>query len=511
MRFPRPLCPFSRVAVLAAVILALFGWLPSRVAANPPGPNIILILADDLGYGDVRSYNPQGKIATPNLDRLAAEGCRFTDAHTSSSVCSPTRYGLLTGRYNWRSRLKRGVLGGLSPRLIEMGRETVASLLHRSGYRTACIGKWHLGLDWVRRPGLEVTELNIEPREQVWNVDYGQPFQNGPLSVGFDEYFGISASLDMVPYTFLRNDRVVALPTEDRSFMMMSGREGQTTRQGPTAPGFEAEQVLPALEREAVAFLERQAEHAAQGKPFFLYLPLTAPHTPILPTKDWSGKSHLNPYADFVMQTDAVVGSVLAALDRHQLARDTLVIVTSDNGCSPQAQFPELAALGHHPSHQFRGHKADIYEGGHRVPFLVRWPAQVAAGRASDQLICLNDVLATCAEVTGTPVPAGAGEDSVSFLPVLLKQSDRPLRTSLVHHSINGSFAIRSANWKLCLCPDSGGWSEPRPGKAPTGSPPVQLFDLAADPGERVNLANERADKVAELRTLLEKIQGPSP
>ena len=208
-----------------------------------------MVLADDLGYGDVRCFNPEGKIATPNLDRLASQGMRFTDAHTSSAVCTPTRYGLLTGRYNWRTKLQRGVLGGLSPRLIEPGRMTVASLLKQHGYHTACVGKWHLGMDWVLRPGKEVAELNIESREQVWNVDYARPIANGPNAVGFDDYFGISASLDMVPYTFIRDDRVTVLPTEDRDFPLMLGRDRGRCRQGPAAPGFEVMDVLPELSR----------------------------------------------------------------------------------------------------------------------------------------------------------------------------------------------------------------------------------------------------------------------
>ena len=476
----------------------------ARGEAKPP--NIVVVLADDLGIGDVRCFNAEGKIATPNLDRLASEGMRFTDAHTSSAVCTPTRYGLLTGRYNWRTRLQSGVLGGLSPRLIEPGRMTVASLLKQNGYHTACVGKWHLGMDWVRRPGKSVTELNIEPREQVWNVDYARPIANGPNSVGFDEYFGIAASLDMVPYTFIRDDHVTVLPTEDRDFPLMLGRAKGRCRQGPSAPGFDVRDVLPELSREVVDYVGRRAADAKRGQPFFLYWPLASPHTPIAPTPEWQGKSGLNYYGDFVMQTDRAVGELFKALDRHGLAENTLVFLTSDNGCSPQADFPALLAQGHNPSSVFRGHKADIYEGGHRVPFIVRWPGRVAPGSVSDQLICLVDLLATCAEIVGARLPDGAGEDSVSLLPALVGRADKPLHEAVVHHSINGSFAIRQGRWKLALCPGSGGWSAPRPGREDTSHlPPVQLFDLEADIGEQQNVQQEHPEVVKRLTGLLER------
>src|SRR5438874_3791174 len=293
------------------VALLTLSLADPAVAADRP--NVVVILADDLGYGDVRCLNPDGKIPTPNLDRFAAQGLTFTDAHSPSAVCSPTRYGLLTGRYAWRGKLKSGVLGGLSPWLIEPGRLTVAQLLKNKGYHTAAIGKWHLGMDWELKPGKQVTELNIEPREQVFNVEYDRPIRNGPNSVGFDYYFGISASLDMVPYTFIENDHVTASPTEDRDFPLMLGREkGGRTRKGPAAPGFDAADVLPTLTKKAVGYI---GERAKAGGPFFLYLPLAAPHTPILPRPDWQTKSGLNPYADFVMATDAAAGEVLAALD----------------------------------------------------------------------------------------------------------------------------------------------------------------------------------------------------
>ena len=484
----------------------LFGVLaaPLRAASSP---NIVFILCDDLGYGDVRCLNPEGKIATPHMDRLAAGGMIFTDAHSSSAVCTPTRYGVLTGRYNWRSKLQSSVLGGLSPRLIEPGRMTVASLLKSHGYHTACVGKWHLGMDWQKKEGKEVSELSIETPEQVGNVEYTQPIANGPNSVGFDYYFGISASLDMVPYAFIEDDRVTAAPTEEHSYPMTLGRDdGKATRKGPGAPGFTAAGVLPALAEKSVAYIGQRAADAKAGKPFFLYMPLNSPHTPIAPSPEWQGKSGLSPYADFVMQTDSVVGEVLSALEKQGLSENTLVFLTSDNGCSPQANFPELAALGHHPSAQFRGHKADIFDGGHRVPFLVRWPARIAAGTKSDQVICLVDFLATCADIVGAKLPDNAAEDSVSLLPALTGKADRPLREAVVHHSINGSFSIRQGNWKLELCSGSGGWSAPRPNTPDARKlPPVQLYDLSKDIGEKTNVQAENPEVVDRLTRLLEK------
>lgn len=487
--------------ILFLASLSVWAEVPAMEASKP---NVVVILADDLGYADVSCYG--GKIQTPHIDRLAASGMRFTDAHSTSSVCSPTRYSLLTGRYNWRSKLQRGVLGGLSPRLIEPGRMTIASMLKQEGYHTACFGKWHLGMDWVVKPGAEVSELNIEPREQVFNVDFAQPIANGPNSVGFDYYFGISASLDMVPYTFIENDRVTSLPTEDRDFLMMHGREqGGKTRKGPTAPEFDAADVLPTLARKASEYIAGRAAEARDGRPFFLYLPLASPHTPILPTAAWQGKSGTNPYADFVMQTDWAVGEILSALQRHKLAGNTLVILTSDNGCSPQAKFDELAEHGHHPSGPLRGHKADIFEGGHRVPFIVRWPGQVAAGKESSQLVCFTDVMATVAEIVGHSLPPEAGEDSISFLPAL-RGGESP-RDHLVAHSVNGTFAIRRGAWKLVLAADSGGWSAPRPGsKQAAGLPPVQLYNLGDDLAEQNNLQQREPEQVKQLTELLEKL-----
>ena len=502
---------------LPSLILALLclATLPSHAQTTDKiRPNFVYILADDLGYGDVRCLNPNGKIPTPHMDRLAAGGMRFTDAHSSSAVCTPTRYGLLTGRYNWRSRLKSGVQGGLSPDLIEPGRPTVASFLKGQGYHTTCIGKWHLGFDWQRQPGTPPFNDQIQKTEEGWRADFTKPFAGGPLAVGFDTYFGIAASLDMVPYAFLENDHVTQVPTLEKSFPMMAGREkkGGNTRLGPAAADFEAENVLPELTKRAVGYIKSRAQDAKNGKPFFLYMPLNSPHTPIVPSAEWRGKSGINPYADFVMQTDATLGSILDALQEAGLNDNTVVVMTSDNGCSPQADFAELAAHGHNPNFTFRGAKADVFDGGHHIPFLVRWPGHVPAGSAYNEMVCLNDWFATVAAILEQPLPKHAAEDSISLLPALTAQTVAPLRKTLVHHSANGTFAIRQGLWKLILAPDSGGWSDPKPNTAAAKAlAPVQLYHMRDDGSELRNQQAEHPEIVTRMtKELLHEIANGS-
>ncbi|WP_414660176.1 sulfatase family protein [Horticoccus sp. 23ND18S-11] len=468
--------------------LALLGLLlgatsPRVDAATSAKPNIVYILADDLGYGDVQALNPtRGKIKTPHLDRLAAQGMTFTDAHSGSSVCTPTRYGLLTGRYAWRTRLQRGVLDGTDdPPLIAEGRLTVPAFLRQQGYATAAIGKWHLGF-LSERPAATAPATTAAKKNKSKMGDAGLPVGSriidGPITRGFDYFWGCSNARTMSG--LIENERVVEnLPPI---------------------------QMLPRLERQAVAYVADHAAAAKAGKPFFLYVPLTSPHTPILPTPEWQGKSGLGAYGDFMMQTDAVVGKILAALDEHDLAANTLVIFTADNGCSPQADTPGLEAQGHFASAHLRGYKSDIWDGGHRVPFFVRWPGRIAVGTTSAQVICHTDLLATCAELLGSKLPATAGEDSESFLPALRGVPRAPLREAIVHHSIEGKFSIRQGPWKLVLGPGSGGWGKPGDAAArAAGLPEVQLYDLAGDPAESRNLAAANPAVVARLTALLER------
>ena len=462
-------------------------------------PNIVYIIADDMGYGDVSCLNPEGKIKTPHIDRLASEGVIFSDAHSGSAVCTPTRYGILTGRYSWRTRLESGVLWGYSQALIPNTRMTAASLLKQHGYATACVGKWHLGWDWATSDGYIFSDRSDETGE---SVDYSQPISGGPSELGFDYFFGIPASLDMLPYVYVENNRVVAPPTET-----ISGTEGrQFYRGGPIAPGFKHEEVLPTCTQKAVAFIDNHAKNQPDD-PFFLYFPLSAPHTPILPAPEFQGKSGIGPYGDFVMQCDGVVGEIMQALERHNMAENTLFIITSDNGCSPMADFNDLASQGHHPSYRFRGYKADIYEGGHRIPFIARWPQKIKKGGITcDDTICLTDLMATLAAIVEYNLPDNAGEDSVSILPDLLGTARNPVREATVHHSINGSFSIRQGKWKLEFCPGSGGWSFPQPDEAKKqGLPPQQLYDLSQDIGEQNNVIDKHTEVVAHLTKLLDK------
>jgi len=472
---------------LVATALPRISWAQASSAQRP---NIVYILCDDLGYGDVRALNPaRGKIPTPNIDRLARQGMAFTDAHSGSSVCTPTRYGILTGRYAWRTRLQSGVLFGLSSPLIARDRLTVAELLKRAGYHTACIGKWHLGLGWAG-------PTTDDPDLKGGAVDYTKPLVDSPVTHGFDAYFGIAGSLDMPPFAWIENDHLTEQPTVRKKWV----------REGVASPAFEAVDVLPTLTRKAAAYFESRTADAKAGKPFFLYLPLASPHAPIVPSPEWQGKSGLNPYADFVMQTDHCVGQILDALETNGLAENTLVVFTSDNGCSPVANIKELESKGHYPSAQFRGYKADIWDGGHRIPFIVRWPGKIKPGTASTQLICLTDLMATCAELVGERLPDNVGEDSVSILPALLGADRKPLREAVVHHSINGMFAVRQGAWKLELCPGSGGWSEPRdPAARKAGSPPTQLYNMEQESDEQKNLQAEHPEIVDKLMKLLER------
>ncbi|MEC9094490.1 MAG: arylsulfatase [Planctomycetota bacterium] len=486
---------FLNQMVFAVLISMPSSLLDSILANDTSRPNIIYILADDMGYGDVGAFNPQGKIQTPNMNRLAKEGMRFTDAHSGSAVCTPTRYGILTGRYSWRTRLQSGVCWGYSLPLIASDRMTVASMLKQKGYSTGCVGKWHLGLEWTRR------NPSIKPSDQAdlkWdNFDLSKPIKSGPNQLGFDYFFGISASLDMHPHVYIENDRVTSVPKR-----IIKGNGGKAFwREGPIGEDYKHVEVLDKLTEKAVEFIESQEKQ----HPFFLYFPLTAPHKPIIPTEKFQNKSGLNEWGDFVMQVDATVGAVMKAVEQKDLVENTLIIVTSDNGATPGADFKTLSSKGHDPSGVLRGHKADIFEGGHRVAFIARWPQTIKPSTMSGETICHTDLLATAAEIVGFDLPDSAGEDSVSILPLMNQTGQGPVREATVHHSINGSFAIRKDNWKLCYCPGSGGWSQPRPAAAQKQQlPRVQLFNLSADLAEANNRQTENQAVVDELTQLMQ-------
>lgn len=478
----RPRSVFKQIVQIIMMVI-LSGMGISCGESKKDYPNIIYILADDMGYGDVSALNKNSKIRTKYIDQMAAEGMSFTDAHSGSSVCTPTRYGILTGRYAWRSNLKKGVTWSYDTPVIDVNRMTVGDLLKASGYHTAAIGKWHLGLDW---------SINGE------KVDLLGPIQNGPNELGFDYFYGIAASLDIPPYIYIEDDQATAT-----SIDTVEKNDGMGFwRRGPIGDDFVFEDVLPHLTQKAVSYISEQAENE---NPFFLYFPLPAPHTPILPTDAFKGKSGTNAYGDFVLMVDDVVGQIMATLDDKSISENTLIIFTSDNGCSPMANFSELAELGHNPSHVYRGHKADIFDGGHRVPFIARWPNKIQLKQKSDEIICLTDLMATCASIVNEKLPDDAGEDSYNILPIFAGEKlMNPVREAVVHHSEHGDFAIRQGKWKLNFCPGSGGWSYPRPKVAKTlDIPPIQLYDLDSDPSESNNLAGKYPEKINQLTALM--------
>lgn len=452
-----------------------------HTAAAPP--NIIYILADDLGIGDVKLYNANGKIRTPNIDRIGQQGMRFDDVHSSSAVCTPSRYSIVTGRYAWRSRLAKGVLYGYDEPLIDSSRLTVARLLKQQGYATACIGKWHLGLGWkVITPGKEPV------------IDYSSRITGGPNALGFDYFYGIAASLDMPPFIFIENDLTVGLPTVTKKW----------GRKGPAAADFEAVNCLPELTSKAVAYIH---EKSREQHPFFLYFTLPSPHTPIVPSAAFKGKSGVTEYGDYVMETDWAVGQLLKAVDEAKIAENTMIVFTSDNGFAPYVlKTWDVEARGHYPSIHYRGYKADIWEGGHRIPFVVKWPGQVRPGSTCSKTVCLSDFMATVAGMLHKPLPDNAAEDSYNILPYLTGQSSREIREATIHHSIDGNFAIRQGKWKLELCPGSGGWAKPRNAEAfKQGLPPVQLYDLEADIREQHNVQAKHPEVVKRLMALLQQ------
>lgn len=475
----------SVVSVL--VLLASTAMLSAAVGVEARPPHVVLILVDDMGYGDPGCYNRESKIATPNIDRLAREGMRFTDAHAAGPLCHPSRYGLMTGRYPFRIDVSKW------PRqpLIEKGQMTVASLLQSRGYETAMVGKWHLGFS---------------------ENGYDQPLPGGPVDHGFDQFFGMRASTDIPPYFFIRGNRAVDPPTAHVEAGRSEGWspiQGAFWREGGIAPGLKLDEVLPRWTDEALKIItaSRRASDAAR-KPLFLYLAYTAPHTPWLPSAPFAGKSGAGMYGDFAMMVDAEIGRVLAALDRNGMADETLLIFTSDNG--PVWYGADVERFGHASVGRLRGMKSDAWEGGHRMPFIVRWPGTVKAGTVSEQTICFTDVLATVAEVCGAKLPAGADVDSFSLVPILkgMQPADQPVRGPIVMQagSASSTMMIRSGDWKLITGLGSGGFSNPRSIKPGPGEPEGQLYNLREDLAETRNRYLEKPDVVARLKAELQRI-----
>jgi arylsulfatase A-like enzyme len=488
------------------LVLAL-AWLigDSVCLAGSPNhslPNILLIYADDLGYGDVQCYNPtRGRIPTPHIDALAAQGMRFTDAHSSSGVCSPSRYTILTGRYHWRSRLQSGIVGVWKEPLIAPDRLTIGGLAKQYGYRTACIGKWHLGWDWPISK--EQKRLLAAPKQKdaeatdahraAWRQVFSATISGGPVTRGFDQYFGTDVP-NWPPYCFIENNHTLGIPSEYLPARLFQNH--QASVQGPALKDWQLESILPALGQRVEELIDREAK---TREPFLIYMPLTSPHTPLSVNEPWKGRSGLGVYADFVMETDAVVGKVIEALKQHDAEQETLVIFTSDNGCAPYIGVQEMEAKGHYPSGPLRGYKSDVWEGGHRVSFIVRWPGVVAPNTVCDQLVHQADLIATFAEIFHADLPDNAGEDSYSLLP-LLRGEDKAVREHAISCSMRGLPSLRQGSWKLIPGPGSGGWTKG------DDRQPLQLYDLAADLGETQNLAADQPERVSSMRTLLEQL-----
>lgn len=474
--------------VLIVLLLAsVFACPANGVGAKPP--NIVIILVDDLGYGDPGCYNADSKIPTPNIDSLARDGMRFTDAHAPGPLCHMSRYGLMTGRYPFRTNVG---LWRKQP-LIEKDQLTIASLLNSKGYQTAMVGKWHLGFDESQ--------------------GYEKPLPGGPFHVGFESYFGIRASTDIPPYFYIRNDRAVAPPSnkiEANNSKGWSPIQGAFWRAGGIAPDLALKDVLPKFTDEAIGVINNHAGVAKQKRseqPLMLYLAYPAPHTPWLPSKEFLGRSGASMYGDFTMMVDAMIGRVLEALKKNDMADNTLVIFSSDNG--PVWFEDDVKRFDHDSSGGLRGMKADAWECGHRMPFIVRWPDKVKPGSTSTQMICFTDLMATFADVVKTKLPHEAGPDSFSFLPTLLgdQPDDKPIRDQLVIRSGNGTMTIRDGDWKLITALGSGGFTKPNRIKPGPNDPKGQLYNLGDDLGETKNLYAENPDMVAKLLARLAEIQ----
>ena len=485
------------------LIISCFRCQPKEPpVAGTSLPNIVYILADDMGYGDIEALNPESKIPTPNMNQLAREGMIFTDVHSPSAVCTPTRYGILTGRYCFRTRLQSGVLVGHSPSLIEPGRITVASLLKQAGYRTACIGKWHLGLDFKKKdPDIPLVEGDGWSKTHTSNVDYGAEIAGGPSDHGFDYSFIIPSSLDIQPYFYIRNKFIVNPDVVQIEGSPDERSQGAFWREGDASRDFDFYRVLPDFTDEAVHFI-RDHQNNSSGSPFFLYLALAAPHTPWVPLNDFKGASRAGLYGDFVVQVDHTVGQVRGILDSLGISRNTLVILTSDNGAY---WWPEnIREFDHRANFVFSGMKSDLWEGGHHIPYIARWPEKIEAGSVNHQLVSLTDLLATCADLVDISLPFNAGEDSRSHLPAFFGEENYPgSRENLVMQSFDGQYAIREGEWKLIMARGSGGWSY----EGGPEDPDIQLYNLKNDIREQENLYEEYPDIVEKLTEKLKMFQ----
>jgi len=475
-------------------------------------PNILFILADDLGYGDVRCYNAESKVPTPNIDKLAGAGMRFTDAHSPATVCTPSRYSLMTGQMAFRVPNGGTVFQGVGgPSLISKGRLTLPAMLKQQGYATAAIGKWHIGLTFRDEAG---TAIHSGRLDDVRRVDYSRRIEGGPLDHGFDRFFGTACcpTTDWL-YAFIEGDRIPMPPTGplDKS-KLPKHPYANDCRPGFIAPDFDMQEVDMLFLQKSREFIAQHARRSPE-QPFFLFHAAQAVHLPSFAGKAFRGKTQAGPHGDFIAEFDHIVGELMKELDQHGLTGNTIVILSSDNGPETAAVVHMRADHGHDGAKPWRGVKRDAWEGGHRVPFIVRWPARVKAGTISDQLACLTDVMATVAAITGTELPRDAAEDSFNLLPILEGKAATPIRPYLLMQAFGGknTLSVRRGNWKYIDHRGSGGNNYERGELKPFALPdidpeaPGQLYDLATDPGETTNLYSKKPELVKELQDLLER------
>jgi arylsulfatase A-like enzyme len=501
-------------------------WLSDNALASKDSkdqlskPNIVIIFADDMGYGDVSGLNPYARTQTPAIDKLIAEGITFTEAHASASVCTPSRYGLLTGRYAFRSEGASRGIGGFTGPVIEQERETLASLLKKSGYTTACIGKWHLGVGWQTKDG---NEPRMDAKTGYSNVDFSKKVTGGPNDYGFDYSFIHTASLDIPPYMFLRNHKVIdpdIILTADHYPTRLENTEyawdkkhsndeavywqkGVWWRQGEMSRSFRIEDCFSEIVKEGVAFIDKQAAENVE-KPFFLYLPLTGPHTPWMPTGEFKGKSSVGLYGDFIFNIDDAVKQMKDALIRNQIDKNTMIVFSSDNGAYWPQEEIELFA---HDSNQGRkGQKGDVWDGGHRVPLIISWPAKIQQPATYEYLVSLTDFFATFCDLTAQQPVVNQGEDSFSFWHVLNGNTEKVVRESMVHHSSGGYYGIRLGDWKFIDGLGSGGFSHPSKLVPEEKGPKGQLYNLEEDSTEKRNMYFQHPEKVAKLSAIMKEI-----
>jgi arylsulfatase A len=500
--------PFMR-ALFPLVLTVL------TLQAKQNHPNIVFILADDLGYGDVGCYNSESKVPTPHLDRLAKQGMRFTDAHSPSTVCTPTRYSFLTGRMAFRTGM-RGVFTGVGgPCMIEKGRLSIGGMLQKKGYTTALFGKWHVGMTFLDKSGKPINQNGLAA---VKRIDYSRSIPDAPIHRGFDHFYGTVCcpTTDWL-YAFVDGDRIPVPPTHivDRG-PLPKHPYSRDNRPGMIAPGFDLEEVDMVFLKKSLGFLESHAEKSPQ-KPFFLFHSMQAVHLPSFPGDAFKGKTKAGPHGDFIAEMDHVVGELMKSLEKHGFAENTLVMFSSDNGPEVPTSIAMRRDYKHNGARPWRGIKRDQWEGGHRVPFIACWPGRIKSGSTSGQTICLTDIMATCAAITGATLPRNAAEDSFNILPVLLGEKGRgPVREFTLHQTISLALAIRNGSWKFLDHKGSGGNNYNRSGewgmkqfalpeKAPDA--PGQLYNLQDDPGETNNLYFKHPEVVKTLKEQLEKFK----